>query len=152
MMTGGPAETCCETRLRRRADFVRASKSGVRASCSLFSVQMAAREPESASAAPRFGFTVTKKVANAVGRNRIRRRLKEALRVGAARAPIDAPVSAPPIGPLGARAGRDYVFVARRAALDAAFADIIAQMTEGLAKLDRGAARSRNHNNRPSAS
>ena len=52
----------------------------------------------------RFGFTVTKKVAGAVGRNRIRRRLKEALRVS---------------GALGARPGRDYVFVARRAALDA---------------------------------
>ena len=34
---------------------------------------------------PRVGFTVTKKVGNAVVRNRIRRRLREALRRVAAR-------------------------------------------------------------------
>ena len=34
--------------------------------------------------APRFGVTVTRKVGKAVLRNRIRRRLKEAMRVGAA--------------------------------------------------------------------
>ena len=31
--------------------------------------------------APRFGFTVTKKVGNSVIRNRIRRRLREAVRL-----------------------------------------------------------------------
>ncbi|GLI92634.1 ribonuclease P protein component [Methylocystis echinoides] len=111
-------------RLRRRRDFVRASKTGVRFSARLFTLQMAgqgdAESPES-SAGARFGFTVTKKVAGAVGRNRIRRRLKEALRVS---------------GDLGARAGRDYVFVARREALDAPFADIVTQMSEGFARLD----------------
>jgi ribonuclease P protein component len=69
----------------------------------------------------RFGFTVTRKVAGAIGRNRIRRRLKEALRVG---------------GALGARPGKDYVFVARRGALTAPFAEIISQMAEGFARLD----------------
>lgn len=115
-------------RLRRRREFVRASKAGARFSASLFTVQMVARgEAGETGAAPaadeaRFGFTVTRKIAGAVGRNRIRRRLKEALRVG---------------GDLGAKPGRDYVFVARRGALTAPFADIISQMAEGFARLDK---------------
>lgn len=141
MTSGAPASEDIlspPARLRRRGDFVRATKSGARASSALFTVQMATR-PEAPDAAPRFGFTVTKKVGGAVERNRIRRRLKEALRLHGPR-------------PLGAKPGRDYVFVARRAALAAAFADIVTQMTEGLARLNRGAARSRNHKNRPPAS
>jgi ribonuclease P protein component len=86
-------------------------------------------------APPRFGLTVTKKVANAVGRNRIRRRLREALRTGGAAAGVAA---------LGARAGQDYVIIARREALNAPFADIVSQMAEGFARLhNRNAARGR---------
>lgn len=144
MTTDAPAD--CKTsgnataRLRRRQDFVRASKTGARVSARLFTLQMVDREatpeiPES----PRFGFTVTKKVAGAVGRNRIRRRLKEALRVG---------------GDLGARRNRDYVFVARREALQASFADIVTQMAQGFARLDeRPAAKPRHkRKDRPAAS
>lgn len=127
-------------RLRRRRDFVRASKTGARFSARLFTLQMAGRDASDAETGgdPRFGFTVTKKVAGAVGRNRIRRRLKEALRVS---------------GDLGARAGRDYVFVARRAALDAPFADIVTQMSEGFARLDedRAGSRRRKQKDRPAA-
>lgn len=128
-------------RLRRREDFLRASKSGARYFARLFTLQMARRAD--ADRAPkdgaRFGFTVTRKVAGAVGRNRIRRRLKEALRVSDAS--------------LGAQGGRDYVFVARRAALDAPFREIISQMAEGFARLDdRGAANSRRkRKDRPAA-
>ncbi|WP_457795995.1 ribonuclease P protein component [Methylocystis sp. S23] len=128
-------------RLRRRQDFMRASKAGARFSARLFTLQMAARAPGDAAetADARFGFTVTKKVAGAVGRNRIRRRLKEALRLS---------------GGLGARPGRDYVFVARRGALNAPFADIVTQMAEGFARLDeRHAANSRRkQQDRPAAS
>jgi ribonuclease P protein component len=128
MTTDAPAEAHKASkklaRLRRRQDFVRASKTGARFSARLFTVQMAGRsgsDHAAASAEARFGFTVTKKVAGAVGRNRIRRRLKEALRVS---------------GDLGARPGRDYVFVARRGALNAPFAEIVTQMAEGFARLD----------------
>ena len=127
-------------RLRRRRDFVRASKTGARVSSRLFTLQMAGRDAaEGVADDPRFGFTVTKKVAGAVGRNRIRRRLKEALRVS---------------GALGAGAGRDYVFVARREALHAPFADIVTQMAEGFARLDeRPAANTRRkRKDRPAAS
>jgi ribonuclease P protein component len=132
-------------RLRRRQDFVRASKTGARFSARLFTMQMAGQgapngtdDPDS-DAVARFGFTVTRKVAGAVGRNRIRRRLKEALRVS---------------GDLGARPGRDYVFVARRGALTAPFVEIVTQMAEGFARLDkRPAAKSRRkQKDRPEAS
>ncbi|MGD9545354.1 MAG: ribonuclease P protein component [Methylocystis sp.] len=110
--------------LRRRGDFVRVSR-GARVAMAAFTVQMAPQEGAAALAPARFGLTVTRKVAGAVGRNRIRRRLREALRLG---------------GALGAKPGRDYVFVARRAALSAPFPELLAQMTEGLARLnDRGA-------------
>lgn len=60
--------------------------------------------------APRFGFTVTKRVSkSAVVRNRIRRRLREAVRLHADDA---------------ARAGTDYVLVARAEALTASFSEL----------------------------
>lgn len=135
-----PAKDGSATRLavlRRRADFVRVSRGGARMAMNAFTLQMAPREADAANAPARFGLTVTKKISGAVGRNRIRRRLREALRLG---------------GALGARPGRDYVIVARRAALAATFADLVSQMTEGLARLnDRGAARfRRKQENRPS--
>ena len=58
---------------------------------------------------PRFGLTVTRKVGNAVVRNRIRRRLKEAVRIAAG----------DDMAP-----GSDYVIVGRREVLDAPFDDI----------------------------
>ncbi|QGM47815.1 ribonuclease P protein component [Methylocystis heyeri] len=124
-------------RLRRREEFLRASASGISRNYGAFKVLMAVRADD-AEGAPRFGFTVTKKVAGAVGRNRIRRRLKEALRVSKAH---------------GARPGRDYVFIARRAALTAPFADLIAQMADGLARLGRSheADRPKKPKNRPVA-
>ncbi len=129
-------------RLRRRKDFVRASKTGARFSARLFTLQMAGRDAVDAdvgvAAQARIGFTVTRKVAGAVGRNRIRRRLKEALRVS---------------GDLGALPGRDYVFVARRGALVAPFAEIVTQMAEGFARLEeRPAANARRkQKDRPAA-
>ncbi len=107
-------------RLKRRSEFLRAAASGASRSSRAFKLQMAAREDS--SGAPRFGFTVTKRIANAVGRNRIRRQLKEALRLS---------------GALAAAKGCDYVFVARRVALNAPFADLEAQMAQTLRRLSR---------------
>jgi ribonuclease P protein component len=74
----------------------------------------------------RFGFTVTKKIGNAVVRNRIRRRLREAVRlVGASRAVP----------------GTDYVLIGRRAALTLPFARLVSDLTSGIAALaDNGGA------------
>ena len=148
MMTDATADTAHNSaplhRLRRRREFLAAAKNGVRDSGRLFTLQMVGQNrmvnagtpaPEPIDAPPRFGLTVTKKVAGAVGRNRIRRRLREALRAGGA---------ATGLAGLGARAGQDYVIIARREALNAPFADILSQMAEGFARLqDRKATRGR---------
>lgn len=68
----------------------------------------------------RFGITVTKKTGGAVARNRIRRRLKEALRC---------------LVPLPARPGHDYVIVARREALGMPFSMLQQSITEALARI-----------------
>jgi ribonuclease P protein component len=80
-------------------------------------------------AQPRFGFTVGKHCGGAVRRNRIRRRLKEALRL---------------VDPLPARLGYDYVIVARPEALGMAFAALQAELARALGRagtLDRPTAR-----------
>ena len=65
-------------RLKQRADFLRAAKNGRKTAMPGLVLQALARgEPGPA----RIGFTVTKKVGNAVIRNRTRRRLKEAARL-----------------------------------------------------------------------
>jgi ribonuclease P protein component len=64
---------------------------------------------------PRFGFTVTKTIGNAVVRNRIRRRLREAVR----RAET------------GAQSATDYVLVARRAALTLQFERLVTDLMTG---------------------
>jgi ribonuclease P protein component len=74
----------------------------------------------SAGEGPRFGFTITKKIGNAVTRNRIRRRLKAAF---AARAK-------------GANLGAcDYVIVARHAAVDRPFDLLLDDVGRALAAL-----------------
>ena len=65
-------------RLRRRAEFLRVAGSGKRASVHGLVLQVLARGDDGPA---RLGFTVTKKVGNAVVRNRTRRRLKEAARL-----------------------------------------------------------------------
>jgi ribonuclease P protein component len=76
----------------------------------------------------RFGFTVTKKIGNAVVRNRIRRRLKEAVRLA---------------GAAQASAGTNYVIVGRRAALTLEFDRLVADLLSGLAALSRPSGKKR---------
>ncbi len=65
-------------RLKKRRDFLRAASRGKRAARPGLVLQAVAGE----AGRVRVGFTVTKKVGNAVVRNRARRRLKEAVRLG----------------------------------------------------------------------
>ena len=109
-------------RLKRRAAFKRAAR-GVRVGRDTFTLQAIAREDE---LQPRVGFTVTKRVGNAVVRNRIKRRLRALCAdQGGEFAP-----------------GTDYVIVARRAALAAPFTALAADLAGALAaarkKLQRG--------------
>jgi ribonuclease P protein component len=118
-------------RLTRRAEFQRVSR-GRRKSAEAFSLQSARREDaDGEPMGARVGLTVTKKVGNAVVRNRIRRRLKEALR--AAR-------------PLEAREDHDYVLMARREALSRAFAALVADLKAAFRAVARGHEESRRRN------
>lgn len=88
----------------------------------------ARRRPEThaGSTGPRFGFTVTKKLGGAVVRNRIRRRLKAAV----------AEVQAG-----NARDGYDYVIVARAAALERSYADIMSDVRRAFATIHKSPAK-----------
>ncbi len=119
-MRAKPPETeilpAAPQRLRRRADFVAAS-TGKRVHMRNFSLQGLSRgEPDGV----RIGLTVTKKVGGAVERNRIRRRLKEALRL---------------CPNLAVQGGHDYVVVARREALAAPFAGLQLELQRAVTKL-----------------
>lgn len=79
--------------------------------------------PEGEAIGPaRFGLTVTKKLGNAVKRNRIRRRLKDAIRRGAIEL---------------AQPGFDYVVIAREAALVRAFNVIENDLRVALGKVHK---------------
>lgn len=77
---------------------------------------------------PRIGITVTKKTGGAVARNRIRRRLREALRG---------------LVPLPARRGHDYVIVARREALAIPFSLLKGSLASALVAIDSASASAR---------
>jgi ribonuclease P protein component len=109
-------------RLKRRAEFQRVSR-GRRRAAEAFTLQAARREePDDGEAGARIGITVTRKVGSAVVRNRIRRRLKEAVR--AAR-------------PLEAEADHDYVLVARREALGRSFAALVEDVRRAFRAVQR---------------
>lgn len=97
-----PVDNRPPKRLRKRAEFL-AVRAGEKRRGRLFLLE--ARRRGDADD-PRLGITVTRKVGNAVVRNRIRRRLREAVRVHAAD---------------DMTAGTDYVIVARRDILAAPF-------------------------------
>ena len=97
-------------RLRRRAEFL-AVRRGEKRRGRLFLLEVLARGDQGP---PRVGFTVTKKVGNAVVRNRVRRRLKEAVRVHAA-------------GDM--QAGSDYVIVGREDVLAAPFGQLADELS-----------------------
>jgi ribonuclease P protein component len=65
-------------RLKRRAEFLRAAQKGRKAAMPGLVLQVL---PRGDDAPLRVGFTVTKKVGNAVVRNRVRRRLREVARL-----------------------------------------------------------------------
>ena len=65
-------------RLKRRAEFLRVAGKGRKAALPGLVLQALARKDGGPA---RVGFTVTRKVGNAVVRNRTRRRLKEAARL-----------------------------------------------------------------------
>jgi len=118
-----PAEgvaSSCPARLKKRVDFLAVAK-GRRLHQRSFLMQARQRgEAEGSGPAPRFGFTVTKKTGNSVIRNRIRRRLREIVRLHAAG---------------DAKPGVDYVLVGRIEALTAGFDDLRGEFLRALHKI-----------------
>jgi ribonuclease P protein component len=105
-------------RLKQRADFL-AAAAGAKVPSAAFVLQALERGD---TAPPRFGFTVSKKVGNAVVRSRVRRRLREVVRLAAA---------------LPAQAGHDYVLIGRRAALALPFLQMTADFTGALKRVHK---------------
>jgi ribonuclease P protein component len=108
-------------RLKRRSDF-RAAAEGLRASGRAFVLQARQRAGDEA-AAIRIGFTVSRQVGNAVVRNRVRRRLREIVRLSAA-----AEAAA-------LRPGHDYVLIGRRAALTVPFGEMMQDLGKALIRV-----------------
>ncbi|NKL33801.1 ribonuclease P protein component [Rhizobium leguminosarum bv. viciae] len=97
-------------RLKSRPQFL-AAREGEKRRGGLFLLEVLDRKDPDSQA--RVGFTVTKKHGNAVERNRMRRRLKEAVRLHAG---------------FAMQPGHDYVVVARRDVLDASFQELAAEL------------------------
>jgi ribonuclease P protein component len=105
-------------KLRRRRDFL-AAAAGAKAPTNGFVLQERRRGDEGPA---RVGFTVSKKVGGAVERNRVRRRLREVVRLSAAR---------------NLRSGSDYVLVGRSIALEMPFSRLVEDFAGALARLDK---------------
>ena len=104
-------------RLTRRAEFLRVASKGRRVAVHGLVLQALERE---GGGLARLGFTVTKKVGNAVVRNRTRRRLKEAARLHLRAHPM---------------AGVDLVLIGRDSTRGRDFADLTDDLRRALAKL-----------------
>lgn len=112
-------------RLRHRRAFLAAARAQ-RQPTPAFVLQWRCRDDEGPI---RVGYTVTRKTAKkAVERNRIRRRLKEAVR------------QVPEIGQMS---GYDLVLVGRRKALSIPFENLVADLSRCLSKLPRHSLRTK---------
>lgn len=107
--------------MRKRADFLRAQKGRRQSTPSLTLETCVSPPAKAAPGAARIGYTASKKVGNAVERNRAKRRLR-----AAAAATL----------PLLAREGHDYVLIARTATLSRRFAELIRDLSKALTAAD----------------
>ncbi len=109
--------------LKKRADFLRAAK-GVRRVMGAVTLEIC-RTPdgEAPAGAWRVGFTASRKIGNAVARNRAKRRLRAA---------------ASQLLPLLGRGGHDYVLVARANTGTRDWNALLTDVTTALAAAHRG--------------
>lgn len=125
-------------RLKRRGDFLRVAAARRKVATAGFILQAAPNpaarraSPGAAPPLPRLGFTVSRKVGNAVVRNRARRRLRAA---------------ADQVFPTTARAGWDYVLIGRQETNAQGFDRLLADMRKALDRViqDRPRTAGRGH-------
>ena len=112
-------------RLKRRAEFLRVAGARRNQAMPGLVLQAWTRSGEIASGSvPRVGFTASKKVGNAVARNRARRRLRAAVSE---------------VMPELALPGTDYVVIARKATLARPYADLRRDLVRAMRKLNAAA-------------
>jgi ribonuclease P protein component len=104
-------------RLKHRSDFLKAAKAPYAARTGVV-VQARLREDDNGEI--RVGFTATKKIGNAVVRNRVKRRLREV-----------AQALLPDLG----RPGYDYVFIARAGTFDRPWQALLDDVKAALIRL-----------------
>ncbi len=108
--------------MQKRSDFLIANRGRRHAAPGFVILDYARGDGDSAV---RLGITITKKVGNAVVRNRMRRRFRELAR---------------PLLPSLGQAGHDYVLIGRDGGIERDFALLYAELEKGLARLARGEA------------
>ena len=96
-------------RLRRRAEFLTIQKRGRKSHSANFVVCSVTHSPACLS---RFGFSVSRRVGNSVVRNRVKRRLREFIRLNRRELP----------------ATRDYVVIAKPGAANLTYAALVAEL------------------------
>jgi ribonuclease P protein component len=106
--------------IRKRADFV-AANQGVRVARPGFVLLV--KQPAVAQDGARFGVTVTRKIGNAVARNRMKRRFRALLRE---------------ILPDQGIAGADHVLIGREGGIERDFAALHAELVAALARVAAG--------------
>ena len=105
-------------RLRRRAEFVQVTRA--RRSSAVSGLVLQIRPQRDTGGAARIGITVSRKVGNAVRRNRSRRRLRAV---------------AEKVMPQHAQAGHDYVMIARQGTADRPFDELMKDLETALKRL-----------------
>jgi ribonuclease P protein component len=103
--------------LRKRADFLRAARGIRRVEGAITLETCPTPEPEALPGRLRIGFTASKKIGNAVARNRAKRRLRAA---------------ASQVLPLLGRERHDYVLVARGSCVARPFPALLSDITTAL--------------------
>lgn len=108
-------------RLKTRRDFLRVADTRARFTTPSLILQVRRHDAGESAQLPaiRVGFTVSKKVGNAVVRNRVKRRL---------RAAADSVIAA------RAESGHDFVLIGRRESEDRAYADLLRDIETALAR------------------